>query len=646
MTDSAAPPRAATAATDPLINMMIDGRYRVVNRMARGGMATVYVARDERLDRLVALKVMHPHLADSEQFTARFRREARSAAKVSHPRVVPIYDQGVVGGQGYLVMELVDGPDLRTYLATSAPISLDFALQLTEQLLQGLAAAHRAGLVHRDLKPENVLISDNSEAKIADFGLARAASEISVSTTGSILGTVAYLAPEVALSGQSDARTDIFALGVMLYEMLTGELPGAAENPIQVALSRVNDDIPAPSTTVPWLPAEIDDLVATLCARNPAERPASARDAIALLQVARNEVPGDLLARELPPPQQTLTGEDTAPGRTLALGRQGRTSVIPVQELVVQTSGSVAPPDRNDFSPKSRRWVVFTTIALLVAAVALGVWWWWQQYGPGAYLEVPPTAGMEEVAAESALAELNLASTVVKENSDDVAEGLVIATVPEAGQRVHKNGEVQLIVSKGVLTLVVPEVRETTVSQATSTLEEAGLTVGDTTEQWSDEVAAGLVIRTDPPADEVVRHDTQVNLIVSKGREPIPVPDLARQTLDEAESTLANLGLLVAVSEEYSYEVAKGEIISQTPAATSELFRGDSVAVTVSKGPELVQIPNVYGKSLNDATSILESAGFEVAVEERASFFGIVGAQSPGSGEMARPGSTVTIVVV
>lgn len=645
MTNSAGSPLPTGQVTDPLINMMIDGRYRVISRMARGGMATVYVARDERLDRLVALKVMHPHLADSEQFTARFRREARSAAKVSHPRVVPIYDQGVVEGQGYLVMELVDGPDLRTFLATSGPIKLGFALSLVRQMLEGLAAAHRAGLVHRDLKPENVLVSGDGETKIADFGLARAASEISVSTTGSILGTVAYLAPEVALSGQSDARTDIFALGVMLYEMLTGSLPGANDNPVQVALSRVNEDIPAPSAKVPWLPTEIDEVVATFCARNPAERPASAADAAALLQRARSQVPEDLLERTLPTAPEATTGETTSE-RTLAIARQGRTSVLPVEDLVVQTSGSVAAPDQREFSARSRRWLIVTTVALLVAAIGLGVWWWWQQYGPGAYLTVPEVVGMEEFAAESALGELNLASTVVKANSDDVEDGLVISTTPEPGQPVHKNGEVQLVVSKGVLMLVVPDVSGQSTDQASTTLEDDGFTVAQPEEQWSEDVPAGMVIGTKPAAEEVVRHDTSVRLIVSKGPEPISVPDVSGQILEDAEGTLHDLRLETAVSEEYSYEVPKGMIIGQEPAANSQLFRGDSVSLTVSKGPELVEVPNVYGKSISDATAILEDAGFTVEVERRANFFDIVGNQSPGAGEMARPGSKVTIVVV
>lgn len=646
MVDSAPSSPALNQVTDPMINMVIDGRYRVLSRMARGGMATVYVARDERLDRLVALKVMHPHLADSEQFTARFRREARSAAKISHPRVVPIYDQGVVQGQGYLVMELVDGFDLRSYLQTSGPMTLGDALTLTGDVLEGLGAAHRAGVIHRDLKPENVLVSGEGDVKIADFGLARAASEISVSTTGSILGTVAYLAPEVALNGHSDARTDIFALGIMLYEMLTGELPGAGENPVQVALSRVNVDIPPPSQVTPWLPTEVDDLVAAFCARDPAERPASAGDAMRMLRHAQAQIPAELCVRQLPSPSPVVGAAEEGGGKTLAIGRQGRTSVLPVEELVIQTSGSVAAPDQRQFSPRSRHWLILTTLLLLVAALALGVWWWWQQYGPGAYLTVPDVVAMEEFAAEEKLAELNLASTVVRENSDDVEEGTVISTNPEPGQPVHKNGEVQLTVSKGVLMLVVPDVSGLKPEQATESLEADGFKLGSTSQQWSEDVPEGIVIGTEPQTDDQVRHDTPLTLIVSKGREPIDVPDLVSQPVADAEASLLKVHLKPQISEEYSYDVAAGLVISQDPVAGATLHRGDGVAVRVSKGPEYVEVPNVYGKSVSEATAILESAGFVVEVERRANFFDIVGNQSPGSGEMVRPGTTVTIVAV
>ena len=645
MTETAPPEGRGAQITDPLINMMIDERYRVISRMARGGMATVYVARDERLDRLVALKVMHPHLAESEQFTARFRREARSAAKVSHPRIVPIYDQGVVQGQGYLVMELVDGPDLRSFLASEGPLTLGKALDFTAQILDGLAAAHRAGVVHRDLKPENILVDSNESLRIVDFGLARAASEVSVSTTGSIMGTVAYLAPEVALNGVSDARTDIFALGIILSEMLTGRLPGGNENPVKVALSRVNEDIPAPSEQTEWLPIEIDELVSSFCARSAAERPASAIDALALLRHTKESIPAEILDRDLPVVAQTAP-DDAPHDLTVPVGKAGRTSVLPVQELVVQTSGSVSAPNSRQLTAKSRTWLIITTILLLTAAIALGVWWWWQQYGPGSYLEVPDVATMTVAQAEASLADLNLASHVSYENSDDIPADLVIRTSPEAGQPIHKTAEVQIIVSKGVLMLTVPEVSGLTPEQAESLFAEEGISLGSTAEEWSEDVAAGTVIRSDPTATTSIRHDEDVTLIVSKGREPLPVPDIVNVPRAEAEATLADAGFVAEVSEEYNNDIAEGNVVSQTPVSGQTLHRGDAIAIVVSKGPEFVSVPDVYGKRADEATAQLEQAGFVVEVNRIAGFFSIVGSQSPAAGEQARRGTTVTITVV
>lgn len=644
MTETLPPEGRGQQITDPLINMMIDERYRVISRMARGGMATVYVARDERLDRLVALKVMHPHLAESELFTARFRREARSAAKVSHPRIVPIFDQGVVQGQGYLVMELVDGPDLRSYLASEGPLTLGQALDFTGQILDGLAAAHRAGVVHRDLKPENILVASDETLRIVDFGLARAASEVSVSTTGSIMGTVAYLAPEVALNGDSDARTDIFALGIMLYEMLTGTLPGGNENPVKVALSRVNEDIPPPSEQTPWLPIEVDDLVSSFCARSAAERPSSAIDALALLRHTRDSIPAEILDRELPT-VAPLGSEPAAQDLTVPVGKAGRTSVLPVQELVVQTSGSVSTPDSRGLTHRSRTWLIITTILLLAAAIALGIWWWWQQYGPGSYLEVPDVSAMTVAEAEASLLDLNLASHVSYENSDDVPTDLVIRTSPEAGQPIHKTAEVQIVVSKGILMLTVPDVAGLDPSKAETLLEEEGLSVGSTVEEWSEDVAAGTVIGSDPVATTSVRHDQPVNLIVSKGREPMSVPDVTNTPRADAEKAITAAGLVADIAEEYSNDVAEGNILSQDPTSGT-LYRGDPVRIVVSKGPEFVSVPDVYGRGAEEATQILEDAGFAVEVNKIAGFFSIVGSQSPAAGEQARRGTTVTITVV
>lgn len=630
---------------DPLINMVIDGRYKVLSRMARGGMATVYVARDERLDRLVALKVMHPHLAESEQFTARFRREARSAAKISHPGIVPIYDQGIVEGQGYLVMELIEGTDLRTLLSSGQALTLGDALGFVAQILEALGAAHRAGVIHRDLKPENVLVTEGGTLKLVDFGLARAASEISVSTTGSIMGTVAYLAPEVALNGTSDARTDLFALGVMLYEMLTGILPGSNENPVQVALSRVNEDIPSPSNATSWLPTEVDDFVAALTARDAAERPASALDAGALLEQTARSVHEEAVQRELPQPESAQR-QKSANDLTVPLSRGGRTSVLPIGELVIQTSGSVAPPETTGMTRRSRMWLILTTILMLVSAIALGTWWWWQQYGPGSYLEVPDVSNMSIEEAETELAKLDLASFLSYENSDDVAVDKVITTEPGPGESVHKTQEIEIVVSKGILMITVPDVVGDKPDKAQASLEASGLQAGPAKEEWSETVPAGIVISTDPQVGTSIEHFQEVTLVVSKGRMPIDVADVTGMSAESAEAALTALGLTTSVTEAYSDEVAQGDVISQDPASPSTLFKGDTVQLVISLGPEYVTVPDVYGKNADEARRLLEEAGFQVDVNRLAGFFNSVGSQSPSGGESARKGSTVTITVV
>ncbi|WP_295894107.1 protein kinase, partial [uncultured Actinomyces sp.] len=279
---------------DPLIGLLVDDRYRIQARLARGGMATVYIAHDERLDRPVALKVMHPHLAESADFVARFRREARAAARIVSPGVVSVFDQGVIHGQGFLVMELIDGTNLRALLQAQGAFTVSQSLQYTQDILEALRAAHRVGVIHRDIKPENVLVPSEGPVRVTDFGLARAASEVSMSTTGSMLGTVAYMAPEIATSGVCDARTDIYAVGIMLYEMLTGAVPWQGETAMQMAYHHVNDSVPLPSEFEPWIPRELDDLVAALAAKDPEDRPLDAQEALDLLLRARASIPAEI----------------------------------------------------------------------------------------------------------------------------------------------------------------------------------------------------------------------------------------------------------------------------------------------------------------------------------------------------------------
>ena len=638
--------------TDPLIGLLVDERYRVTRRLARGGMATVYVAQDERLDRPVALKVMHPHLADSDAFVERFRREARSAARIVHPGVVSVFDQGVVTGQGFLVMELIDGTNLRQLLRAQGAFTIPQALRYTTDTLEALRAAHRVGVIHRDIKPENILVPSDGPAKVTDFGLARAASEVSMSSTGNMLGTVAYIAPEIATTAEADARSDIYSVGIMLYEMLTGAVPWAGESPLQIASHHVSDDVPSPSAAQPWIPREIDDLVAALTAREPANRPADASDAIDLVARAAAAIPSNLANRraEVAPGERHRASETSALNTEIMSAQFTRPLPAPASSSValVHTSGATqaaqaASPPKN--SARAAAWIALVVLLLVVAG--LGGRWWWTEYGPGSYLTMPETTGRTLTDVQADLDALGLRTQVEEEFSDDVDTGSVTRSDPEGGSSVHKRAEVQLYVSKGVDMKTVPEVTGKSQDEAQRSLTDAGLAVGAVTDAYSEDVPQGQVISQSVAAGTSLAHDSAVDIVLSKGREPLTVPTLSGLSASAAKSAIEDLGLVATPTEAYSDTVAEGQVISQQTREGSTLHRGDSVAYTVSKGPEKVAIPDVVGLQREEARSLLESAGFTVKEEAiLGGFFGTVRSSDPAAGTMTKKGSTVTITIV
>lgn len=638
--------------TDPLIGLLVDERYRVTRRLARGGMATVYVAQDERLDRPVALKVMHPHLADSDAFVERFRREARSAARIVHPGVVSVFDQGVVTGQGFLVMELIDGTNLRQLLRAQGAFTIPQALRYTTDTLEALRAAHRVGVIHRDIKPENILVPSDGPAKVTDFGLARAASEVSMSSTGNMLGTVAYIAPEIATTAEADARSDIYSVGIMLYEMLTGAVPWAGESPLQIASHHVSDDVPSPSAAQPWIPREIDDLVAALTAREPANRPADASDAIDLVARAAAAIPSNLANRraEVAPGERHRASETSALNTEIMSAQFTRPLPAPASSSValVHTSGATqaaqaASPPKN--SARAAAWIALVVLLLVVAG--LGGRWWWTEYGPGSYLTMPETTGRTLTDVQADLDALGLRTQVEEEFSDDVDTGSVTRSDPEGGSSVHKRAEVQLYVSKGVDMKTVPEVTGKSQDEAQRSLTDAGLAVGAVTDAYSEDVPQGQVISQSVAAGTPLAHDSAVDIVLSKGREPLTVPTLSGLSASAAKSAIEDLGLVATPTEAYSDTVAEGQVISQQTREGSTLHRGDSVAYTVSKGPEKVAIPDVVGLQREEARSLLESAGFTVKEEAiLGGFFGTVRSSDPAAGTMTKKGSTVTITIV
>ena len=638
--------------TDPLIGLLVDERYRVTRRLAHGGMATVYVAQDERLDRPVALKVMHPHLADSAAFVERFRREARSAARIVHPGVVSVFDQGIVTGQGFLVMELIDGTNLRQLLRAQGAFTIPQALRYTTDTLEALRAAHRVGVIHRDIKPENILVPTDGPAKVTDFGLARAASEVSMSSTGNMLGTVAYIAPEIATTAEADARSDIYSVGIMLYEMLTGAVPWAGESPLQIASHHVSDNVPSPSAAQPWIPREIDDLVAALTARESANRPADASDAIDLVARAAATIPSELANRraDVAPEERHRALETSALNTEIMPAQFTRPLPAPASSSValVHTSGATqvaaaaSPPKK---SARAAAWIVLVVLLLVVAGV--GGRWWWTEYGPGSYLTMPETTGRTLADVQADLDALGLRTQVEEEFSDDVDTGSVTRSDPEGGSSVHKRAEVQLYVSKGVDMKTVPELTGKSQDEAQRSLTEVGLTVGAITDAYSEDVPQGQVISQSVAAGTSLAHDSAVDIVLSKGRQPLTVPTLSGLSASAAKSAIEDLGLVAAPTDAYSDTVAEGQVISQQTREGSTLHRGDSVAYTVSKGPEKVAIPDVVGLQREEARSRLESAGFTVKEEAvLGGFFGTVRSSDPAAGTMTKKGSTVTITIV
>ena len=628
-------------------------------------MATVYVAQDERLERPVALKVMHPHLAESDDFVERFHREARAAARIVHPGVVSVFDQGVVSGQGFLVMELIDGTNLRALLNAQGAFTIPQALRYTTDILEALRAAHRMGVIHRDIKPENILVPTDGPAKVADFGLARAVSEGSTSATGNMLGTVAYIAPEIALTTEANARSDLYSVGIMLYEMLTGAVPWADESPLQIASHHVSEDVPSPSATLPWIPREIDDLVAALTARNPANRCADASDALDLVARAAASIPSDIANRRAEVAREdSRSGSEATALNTEVMPTQ-LTQAMPVPAAAavttatalpaatavttVHTSTSTETPSAGELPAKmSTRAILLAVIAfLLIVAASFGGSWWWTEYGPGSYLTMPTTTGRNLADVQADLGAIGLASSVEEEFSDDVQSGIVTHSDPDGGSSVHKSTNVQLYVSKGIDMKDVPNVVGKGQDEASRTLTDAGLALGAVTDAYSEDVPPGQVISQSVAAGTSLAHDSTVDVVLSKGREPRTVPTLTGKGASAAKSSIEALGLVASPTEAYSDTVPEGQVISQQTREGSTVYRGDSVSYTVSKGPEMVTVPDVVGLQRQEARNKLEGAGLTVQEDLiLGGFFNTVRSSDPAGGSKVKKGSTVTISVV
>ncbi|MBV7248830.1 Stk1 family PASTA domain-containing Ser/Thr kinase [Streptomyces sp. MW-W600-10] len=636
-----------TTLQDPLVGQLLDGRYRIEARIAVGGMATVYRAVDTRLDRVLALKVMHPALATDVSFVERFIREAKSVARLAHPNVVAVFDQGAQGAYVYLAMEYVAGCTLRDVLRERGALQPRAALDILEPVLAALGAAHRAGFVHRDMKPENVLIGDDGRVKVADFGLVRAVGT-ATDTTGSLLGTVSYLAPEQIEHGTADTRSDVYACGVVLYEMLTGAKPHTGENAAQVIYQHLNSDVPAPSAVVPGLPVALDSLVASATARNPEVRP---HDAVLLLAETR-EARAALTDAELDavPPQALSETHDGADDRTSVIPRAlpadgDGAGVHRTSRLEMPPAGPAAPrrgsARRGPFGGPHRKLITILTAVLLTLGIGTGVWY----INSGQFTQVPSLLGQTQKTAEQRLSDEGLGlKGVDRVFSDTVERGSVVSSDPASGARIRGNGSVKLVVSRGPEIVRVPDVVGSSLADARRALKKVGLAPGMVTKEFSEDVARGEVIRTDPRAGTDRNPDTAVALVVSKGA-PVEVPDVSGLSVEDATAELEAEGLKAEVlpGRVHSAE-AEGDVAEQSPGEGTEAAEGDTVQLTVSKGPRMLDVPDVTGRDVDEARSTLEEAGFEVKVERPfLSFSDTIASQSVDGGEQAPEGSTITI---
>ena len=648
------------------MGLVLEGRYRLEERLARGGMSTVYAATDLRLHKTVAVKVMAEHLAHDPTFVDRFTREARAAAMLSHTNVVGVSDKGSDQGLVFLVMELVRGRTLRDLLTARGRLTVAEAFAVLDPVLSGLTAAHRAGIVHRDIKPENVLIGVDGVVKVADFGLARAVvgSGQTSQTGGVLIGTVAYLSPEQLERGRADARSDIYAAGIVLYEMLTGHPPYGGDTPLAVAYQHVHHDVPAPSAEVPGLPWAVDELVARTTRRDPAGRPL---DAGAFL-VEMNRVRRDLGIEPVPVPTGrsnagpgTLrpTNRPTRPRHpsdpmTEVLGRQidrhGRTGVLPGVGAGPTMNVNGRRPAVERARPGvpqhiRKRRARFALAIILLLAVTIGAIGWW--LGSGRWTQVPELIGQERSAAIDLLQGAGLDPDCCDEQwSEEFPAGAVMSTDPKAGDAI-RGTDVRLVVSKGPERFRVdPALVQQPWADVEPKLQESLPEVQFTTaEAYDNGVPRGAVVGFDPPAGTDLMRDQVVKVVVSLGHEPVSVPDVTGQSPEQAVANLEELGFEVQKGEDgRSASVAVGEVMAVTPGpGDGPVGFGSTVTITVSIGVPLVTVPDVSGMKEDQATAALQAVGLKV---DATKFFGNkVRNQQPAAGEVVETGSTVKILV-
>jgi eukaryotic-like serine/threonine-protein kinase len=635
--------------SDTLINTLFDGRYRILRRLGSGGMATVYLAEDEELGRRVAIKILSERYANDEAFIERFRREAKSAAGLSHPNVVSIYDRGEAEGTYYIAMEVIEGRSLKEIILTRGALPVDVAIAFAKQLLEALRYAHRHGIIHRDIKPHNVLVSSEERVKgheprlkVTDFGIARHGAS-QMTEAGSIMGTAQYLSPEQARGAPVTAASDLYSAGVVLYEMLTGKVPFTGDSAIEIAMKHVNELPKPPSQLRPEVPPELDKIVLRALAKEPEDRYQTAEGFIEDLERVEAGLP--------------LTHETATAATAILAGAAAGTAATSV--LPDGAGEAPAPPKRPpprppdyDYEERPKRRVLpWLLVALLLAGAAFAGWYVYgqvqEQLEANEPVGVPLVEGLREQEAINRIQAVELQPRVERAASRDVPRGVVFDQDPQEGTRIQKGDTVTITVSTGVPRVDVPRVVGDDFEQAIRRLDEAGL-------DWErvdvfSEAPVGQVVAQDPQAGASVAEGTTVTLRVSQGVETVAVPDVLLQTQQSASQELSDNGFDVAVVEAPSDEVEAGLVSAQDPAPNAQAQPGSTVQITVSTGPEDVPVPNVVEMDEESAIQTLEGGGFSVDVQDEEvqdpNLDGVVLDQSPAPDEEVEPGSEVTIVV-
>ena len=629
---------------DPVPNTMVDGRYRVMSRLGSGGMADVFLAEDQQLGRKVALKLLHHRFAQDPDFVERFRREAQAAAGLQHPNVVSVYDRGSFDDTYYIAMEYLPGRSLKQLIRQEAPLDPLRAIDIAIQILKAARFAHRRGVIHRDLKPHNVIVDDSGHAKVTDFGIARAGAS-DMTETGSIMGTAQYLSPEQAQGHAVNAGSDLYSIGVVLYEMLTGRVPFDADSAVSIALKHVAEAPPPPSQFNPTIPPELEQTVLWVLNKNPSDRPADADQLITVLEHCREAITS-AGAGQHTASMAAVAAAGAAAGAGAAIGGPGLAAYQHAQAQATNGSGELAAVQEIE-ERERRSWAVWGWVALVILLIAGAAAAAYFLTRPRQVL-VPKVTGEQYSTARATLSQAKFQVSKVT-LSDRRPPGIVISESPAAGTKADKGSTVTLSVSTGPGDISIPTVQGLSEAAAKRTLTHAGLKVGTVSTRASGQFPAGQATGTDPGAGRDVPHGFAVTLFISSGPAQKQVPSVIGESQDQANADLTRAGFTVHTKQQASATVPVGNVISQSPAGNTKAANGSTVTITVATAPPTVTVPRVIGDPAAGAVNALSAVGLKANQTTRpvtkASNNGVVVDQTPAGNATAKKGSTVTIVV-